>query len=120
MARRATRGAAPNFRGGLDYHVAFVQARAFFSPINWIKSDPRLQTLHLLTPSMLAFATPAPAGPSYTDRARMATQICYMYDDKGCGGPPACYRQHICRNCSGPHPSTACASGATAAPNVYG
>ncbi|KAJ7747900.1 hypothetical protein DFH07DRAFT_962319 [Mycena maculata] len=86
----------------LDYHVAFMQARAldpFFSPINWTRSEPHLQTLHLLTPSMLATvstmavavpagpssaspssAGPWPTGPSSVECARMAAQICYNYN----------------------------------------
>ncbi|KAJ6579898.1 hypothetical protein B0H10DRAFT_2235472 [Mycena sp. CBHHK59/15] len=109
----------------LDYHVAFVQLRAldpYFNPMSWIRNDPHLHTLHLLTPSIVprAPAPPsAPAGPSSTDRARMAGQTCYMYNGPmGCGGPPACYRRHICRVCSGQHPSPLCRAAESAAPTA--
>ncbi|KAJ7467070.1 hypothetical protein FB451DRAFT_404549 [Mycena latifolia] len=94
----------------LDYHVAFMQARAldaFFNPIVWMKSDPHLHTMHLLAPSVQAPVTAA--APSSTDHARMAGQACYVYNDKGCAGPAAgCYRRHICRDCGRPHPKSAC------------
>jgi hypothetical protein len=97
----------------LDYHVAFMQARAldsFFSPMLWTKSDPHLHTMHLLAPSILA-PSPAVSVPPASDRTRMASQICYMYNSaSGCAGPPNCPRQHICRTCSGSHPQQQCAT----------
>ncbi|KAJ6496463.1 hypothetical protein C8R47DRAFT_1212783 [Mycena vitilis] len=92
----------------LNYHVAFMHARAqdfCFNPSNWMKSDPHLHTLHLLTPLIMPVVTVASpsntrAGPAPADIGKMATQVCYYYNDDGCGGPDAgCYRRHICRHC---------------------
>ncbi|KAJ7043241.1 hypothetical protein C8F04DRAFT_34389 [Mycena alexandri] len=102
----------------LDYHIAFMQARAldtFFNPINWMKSDPHLHTMHLLVPNILHPASPAsgtsaaPPAPSTAELVRMAGQICYMYNTPaGCAGPSGCPRRHVCRMCSGPHSKEAC------------
>ncbi|KAJ7696529.1 hypothetical protein B0H17DRAFT_1268699 [Mycena rosella] len=114
----------------LDYHVAFLQARAidpFFNPIKWMKSDPHLHTMHLLTPSITLPTTPAaPAASSSDDRAnpspaviaKMAGQICYYWNDSGCGGPGAgCYRRHICRLCRAlSHTEKACPTRVTLTP----
>ncbi|KAJ7761550.1 hypothetical protein DFH07DRAFT_771410 [Mycena maculata] len=124
----------------LDYHVAFMQAHAldpFFSPINWTRSEPHLQTLHLLTPSMLATvstmavavpagpssaspssASPWPTGPSSVERARMAAQIFYNYNGIGYAGPPICYRRHVCRTCGGLHAATMCQAATPSDPAV--
>ncbi|KAJ7783509.1 hypothetical protein DFH07DRAFT_948524 [Mycena maculata] len=92
----------------LDYHVAFMQARAqdfCFNPSNWMKSDPHLHTLHLLTPFIVPSAAATPslnnrAGLSQVDIGKMASQVCYFYNDDGCGGPDAgCFRRYICRHC---------------------
>jgi hypothetical protein len=70
----------------LDYHVAFMQARALdfcFNPSLWTKSDPHLHTMHLLTPFIIPpAATPSSssvrANLSQGDIGRMASQVCYF------------------------------------------
>lgn len=107
----------------LDYHVAFLQARAidpFFNPLHWIRSDPHLHTLHLLTPSITAPRPPAPSPPVDRLAAKPATnniQICFAYNGAGCAGPAvSCFRRHVCCLCSGPHPAPMCRAVLDAAP----
>ncbi|KAJ7270982.1 hypothetical protein C8J57DRAFT_1226584 [Mycena rebaudengoi] len=94
----------------LDYHVAFMQARAldpFFNPITWMRSDPHLHTMHLLTPSL---SSPLPPSIAVSpDRTAKPTQTCFAYNGAGCSGPSVgCFRRHICRACGGPHPAPLC------------
>ncbi|KAJ7272851.1 hypothetical protein C8J57DRAFT_260489 [Mycena rebaudengoi] len=94
----------------LDYHVAFMQARAldpFFNPITWTRSDPHLHTMHLLTPSL---SSPLPSSIAVSpDRTAKPTQTCFAYNGAGCSGPSVgCFRRHICRACGGPHPAPLC------------
>ncbi|KAJ7147604.1 hypothetical protein C8R43DRAFT_1195335 [Mycena crocata] len=106
----------------LDYHVAFLQARALdpcFNPTTWSKSDPHLHTMYLLTPAILPPAPlPAVAPPAAVPvaaRVPLAAQTCFHYNGAGCFAA-ACPRRHICRACEGPHPLSACT--AAAAPAV--
>ncbi|KAJ7229407.1 hypothetical protein B0H12DRAFT_225908 [Mycena haematopus] len=104
----------------LEYHVAFVQLRAldpFFDPMLWMRSDPYLHTLHLLTPSLL---NPLPAPTSAPTPAAKPVQICFAYNSAGCGGAAVgCFRRHVCRACGGPHPVQTCrAVPAGASPSV--
>ncbi|KAJ6629112.1 hypothetical protein B0H10DRAFT_2209050 [Mycena sp. CBHHK59/15] len=72
------------------YNIIALRALdPYFNPMNWIKSDPHLHTLHLLALSISPPAPATPSVPSSTDRARMAGQTCYMYNGTGCGGPLA-------------------------------
>ncbi|KAJ7276046.1 hypothetical protein C8J57DRAFT_1590363 [Mycena rebaudengoi] len=104
----------------LDYHVAFVQLRAadpFFSPVNWLRSDPHLHTLHLLMPSIpstLRNGVPAPAVvpvvPEHTYAKQNRNEVCYIWNSaSGCGGTAVgCIRRHACRKCAGPHTYANC------------
>ncbi|KAJ6563771.1 hypothetical protein B0H10DRAFT_1966010 [Mycena sp. CBHHK59/15] len=99
----------------LDYHVAFMQARAldpYFNPINWTKSDPHLHTQLLLTPSLVSpsLAPLPPTTPSSGPAPVVkAAQTCYAYNGAGCGGASVgCLRRHICRACGGPHAAYLC------------
>ncbi|KAJ7810861.1 hypothetical protein B0H14DRAFT_1479582 [Mycena olivaceomarginata] len=105
----------------LDYHVAFMQARAqdtCFNPVLWMRSEPHLHTTHLVVPHFLPASSSSTAGPS-ADRLRMAAQVCYMYNTSaGCPGPPNCYRRHVCKNCAGPHSKEMCRPTGGAAPSA--
>ncbi|KAJ6482413.1 hypothetical protein C8R45DRAFT_966053 [Mycena sanguinolenta] len=111
----------------LDYHIAFIQLRtldAFFNPILWIRSDPHLHTLHLLTPSLQPRpSTPPPAvlPPAAPMPPPRSAQVCFNYNSGGCGGVVAgCSRRHACRVCGGPHTALICPTAAAAAAAVAG